>query len=149
MAEPIISDVEEILSTWRILRCTVDELVLRDPIAERAIACKGWRWMSGMRVIYDFNRAVGDRFVYFDDAYANLVVDDLGASAPQAVVWVRKRLEKFHRDCLPDFGDPATLGWLIHLVRFASEGQLTICGEDQLRPEWLVSSLEYHSNKQE
>ncbi len=102
-----------------------------------------------MRVIYDFNRAVGDRFVYFDDAYANLVVDDLGASAPQAVVWVRKRLEKFHRDCLPDFGDPATLGWLIHLVRFASEGQLTICGEDQLRPEWLVSSLEYHSNKQE
>lgn len=126
----------------------MDELVLRDPIAERAVACKEWRWMSGMRVIYDLNRSVGDRFVCFDDTYANLIVDDI-VSDPKTVTWVRKRLEKFQRDCLPDFGDPATLGWLIHLVRVASEGQLTICGEDQLRPEWLVASLEYHSNKQE
>lgn len=102
-----------------------------------------------MRIVYGNDRSVGDRFVYFDENYANLVVDDLSSESPTTVAWVRKRLEKFHRDCLPDLADPATFGWLLHLARVASEGQLTICGEEQLLPERLVAVLEWASKKDE
>lgn len=75
-------------------------------LARRAVACKGWRWMPGMR-------------------YGSVDVID-GTASP----WSFNGYERVgeHVDmvaytdwlpCLPDLEDPATLGCLLALVRKA------------------------------
>lgn len=75
-------------------------------LARRAVACKGWRWMPGMR-------------------YRSVDVID-GTASP----WSFNGYERVgeHVDmvaytdwvpCLPDLEDPATLGCLLALVREA------------------------------
>lgn len=74
-------------------------------LAKRAVACKGWRWMPGMRDMGG-NVYLGqyanhhDRHGWcrFDRGQWIWGVDDFG---------------------LPDITDPATLGCLLHLVREA------------------------------
>ena len=67
-------------------------------LAKRAVACKGWRWMPGMRYVTDaWNRDGFDR-----------VPDRPELAAFQA--WVA---------ALPDLTDPATHGCLLQLVREA------------------------------
>ena len=61
-------------------------------LAKRAVACRGWRWMPGMRT--DLGERVSD--------------DDAQTDAPTN--WT---------DDLPDLTDPATLGCLLTLVREA------------------------------
>jgi len=65
-------------------------------LARRAVACKGWRWMPGMR---------GVRV----DGTTDRIMDESEASTPNA-------------DILPDLTDPATLGCLLALVREAFTG---------------------------
>jgi hypothetical protein len=98
------------------MAANVDELSPRESLARRAILCPSWRWLSGMRVIYSTERDVGDRFITMDDEYVYLVADDLGINRPTEIVAVKKRLDKFHRDCLPDLEDPATFGCLAHML---------------------------------
>jgi len=66
-------------------------------LGRRAVACKGWRWMPGMRWIVS-------RVAPLED-YAGRIVDG-GRRAPDG-------------PGLPDLSDPATLGCLFALVRKA------------------------------
>jgi hypothetical protein len=66
-------------------------------LARRAVACKGWRWMPGMR-------AIGRR------------------SMPTAWFRLEEQTASLHgewADAIPDLQDPATLGCLLALVREA------------------------------
>jgi len=71
-----------------------DEMIA---LARRAVACKGWRWMPGMRWIVS-------RVAPLED-YAGRIVDG-GRRAPDGPGF-------------PDLSDPATLGCLLALVRKA------------------------------
>jgi len=62
-------------------------------LARRAVACKGWRWMAGMRWTDDYGRG---RLDDYQPEY-------MGRPS----------------DALPDLTDPATLGCLLALVRKA------------------------------
>jgi hypothetical protein len=73
-----------------------DEMIA---LGRRAVACKVWRWMPGMRWIVS-------RVAPLED-YAGRIVDG-GRRAPDG-------------PGLPDLSDPATLGCLLALVREAWE----------------------------
>jgi len=66
-------------------------------LARRAITCRGWRWMPGMRV---FAESLG-----CDD---NTTIPDGYTGNAAELAQLR-----------PDFRDPATRGWLLELVREA------------------------------
>ena len=69
-------------------------------LAERAVACKHWRWMPGMLVM--------------DNLRIHRVDSDGNAASyiekSNYVAWIQ-------RDGIPDLTDPATLGCLLALVR--------------------------------
>ena len=76
-------------------------------ISERLIACKGFRWMPGMRTL-------GDWRIINIDADGVEVVTDLG----EVVLFHSGDLPHI-ASSLPDLNDPATLGCLLQLVREA------------------------------
>lgn len=76
-------------------------------ISERLIACKGFRWMPGMRTL-------GDWRIINIDADGVEVVTDLG----EVVLFHSGDLPHI-ASSLPDLTDPATLGCLLYLVREA------------------------------
>jgi hypothetical protein len=88
-------------------------------LATRAVACKRWRWMPGMRVMYNWGGGCRDRFLCMDETYMHLSVEDGPPEDVRPMTWIRKKHESFARDCVPDFDDPATLGCLLALVRQA------------------------------
>ena len=88
-------------------------------LAIRAVACKHWRWMPGMRVMYNWGGICRDRFLCMDETYMHLSVEDGPPEDVRPMTWIRKKHESFARDCVPDFDDPATLGCLLALVRQA------------------------------
>jgi hypothetical protein len=72
-------------------------------ISKRAVSCKKWKWLPGMR-------AVGRK------------------GAPEAWFRVEENLPKLHGDwseALPDLSDPATIGCLLSLVR-------EVCGDKEM-----------------
>ena len=78
-------------------------------LAKRAVACKGWRWMPGMRTDSKFARVVA-----VDSDTGSPCVAEEGASQDHCyTAW----LDDGHS--LPDLTDPATLGCLLALVREA------------------------------
>jgi hypothetical protein len=91
-----------------------DEMIA---LARRAVACKVWRWMPGMRWIVS-------RVAPLED-YAGRIVDG-GRRAPDG-------------PGLPDLSDPATLGCLLALVREA-HGDSTLCYSEGLNAGWKVWS---------
>ena len=62
-------------------------------LAKRAVRCKAWKWMPGMRYI----ALSGYRYRVDDVAHAGG--------------------DTLSHDCMPDLTDPATIGCLLHLVR--------------------------------
>jgi hypothetical protein len=101
---------------------------MSEELARRAVACKGWRWLSGMR-------AVGRR------------------NLPAA--WFRAEestpaLTGEWSGALPDLTDPATLGCLLVLVRQAwGDPRAYLCdygGYDSV--EWGVVSHEWDAKRQ-
>ncbi len=80
-------------------------------LAKRAIACKDWRWMPGMRATIP--DAPGNaRIVSIDEVAIKGGFSD--------VRWDHDSWTYGHpRPCLPDLSDPATLGCLLALVREA------------------------------
>jgi hypothetical protein len=66
-------------------------------LAKRAVACKAWKWMPGMMSNWG-------RVLWVDSTHA--------------FIWERAvTLGRMPGDAVPDLGDPATIGCLLHLVR--------------------------------
>jgi hypothetical protein len=76
-----------------------DEMIT---LSRRAVACKGWRSMSGMAT------DEGHRVVLVDDDVLWMVYSEESKCKPGCV-----------EDFVPDLTDPATLGCLLALVREA------------------------------
>jgi hypothetical protein len=82
-------------------------------LARRAVACKGWKWMPGMRVW----NPVGENWFR--------VADDAGilCASPYLVTFEGRHANGSRwaslSGCSPDLTDPATLGCLLALVRAA------------------------------
>jgi hypothetical protein len=76
-------------------------------LGKRAVACKGWRWMPGMRTA-DAMRVIHDPERWPDRPCA---IREGG--------WVDTAPPRPLKDDLPDLTDPATLGCLLALVREA------------------------------
>ena len=81
----------------------------------RAVACKGWRWMPGMRTVRD-------------DGHGFHIGCTVAAS-------------KVKPEWLPDLTDPATLGCLLALVREAHGDPVLFARFRGARahPDWVVS----------
>jgi len=79
----------------------------RDELAERAVACKHWRWMAGMRALDSSGEEHPARVI---DHRRSVVYEDNDGAIHEGVV---------SRSDVPDLTDPATLGCLLHLVREA------------------------------
>ena len=70
-------------------------------LARRAMACKGWKWMPGMRQLAGRNLAT-----------YRIVSDDYAPSETEILM-------DSYSDILPDLSDPATIGCVLALVREA------------------------------
>jgi len=79
---------------------TQDQMI---ELGRRAVACKGWRWMDGMRCI------VLPHPVFNPEA--------LGINPTFRITNVKDRDKMMKSPCVPDLTDPATLGCFLWLVR--------------------------------
>ena len=101
----------------------------REDLARRAVACKHWRWMPGMR---DAN---GDTVVMvkFGVPYV-FCWDESGQAACASTL------------ALPDLTDPCTLGGLLALVREAYGQPLAFCQRIninnyvEVNPVWHITT---------
>jgi hypothetical protein len=75
-------------------------------LARRAVACRRWRWMPGM--IDDTFERILNVYHVGPSSFSYLVADGEGRTFETATM-----------PGLPFFEDPATLGWLLALVREA------------------------------
>ena len=101
-------------------------------LSRRAVACKGWCWLPGMRTTKG-ERVVGASREYFG---ARLWVSLLGSDSAGGV-FVRSFCDS-SGSCLPDLTDPATLGCLLALVREA-HGQTTLSPVSGGKRRWFLA----------
>lgn len=95
-------------------------------LAERAVACKKWRWMEGMLIL------TGDKFTP-----RIRIIDDLGASA-----WMAHA----RATDLPDLSDPATLGCLLALVREVYR-EPALFTNPQFDGSWAINIPDYYDGE--
>jgi hypothetical protein len=93
-------------------------------LAKRAVACKGWRWMPGMRTTEGM-RTIHDPRLWPDRP-----------CAIREGTWVDTAVPRPLGDHLPDLTDPATLGCLLALVREAWGDPYA--SSRWIKPEWKV-----------
>jgi hypothetical protein len=91
----------------------------RQDLGRRAVDCKGWRWMPGMRNGRDGSRYMGDDQWAWSDPY-------------------RAHVRGIECDEWPDFSDPATLGGLLALVREVREDPLICAYVDNTGCGWWL-----------
>jgi len=97
-------------------------------LAKRAVACKHWRWMSGML------RGDGFRCTWVDEDERELAAPTWCANG---IEWKNSRTGS--KD-LPDLTDPATLGCLLALVRLAWGDQHMVvrCDDRHGKASWWI-----------
>lgn len=105
-------------------------------LGRRAVACRGWRWMPGMKINLEGIEAIGAlRVASVSRCGAPITRDEYG------------RLTTWSNATLPDLRDPATLGCLLALVREvhgdASGGPVPVTAADRGStsggpPVWFV-----------
>jgi hypothetical protein len=108
-------------------------------LSRRAVACKGWRWMPGMRAVGQYpNYPV--RVHAFGENLRD--TDDMEQPGP----WGWQQAEPYGDHVypgpyLPDLQDPATLGCLLALVRKAHGDPVLFARfrAARVRPDWAVS----------
>jgi len=120
-------------------------------LARRAVACKRWRWMPGMRAIGDLFRREG-RVCAIVGECIELALDEREAEGDDPYGWhdqVHSSIGGIQIDGesrwnhLPDLTDPATLGCLLALVREAwNEPRITILWEEDVWEEYLWFSVQ-------
>ena len=92
---------------------------MNEELAKRAVACKAWRWMPGMRV------------TYHNKEWYRIREGD-GYGSPHRCVPPNPR------SAAPDFTDPATMGCLLSLVREAWGRQLHAEQTCESADYWVV-----------
>ncbi len=100
---------------------------MTEELAQRAVACKAWRWMPGMLVWREQQRhpPVLARFSSFQDEYpefidtASISAKSLDGGTLFPVVNGKRMGLADSMKLTPDLADPATLGCLLALVREA------------------------------
>lgn len=85
-------------------------------LGRRARRCSRWRWLPGMQVI---RPALGGAGAMVITPTHYRLVEGVGYPAPHE--WALIDIERISADTMliPDLRDPATLGWLLALVRDA------------------------------
>ena len=90
------------------------ELEGMEELAKRAVACKYWRWMPGMRALDSSGEEHLARVI---DHRRSVVYEDKDGAIHDGVL---------SRSDVPDFIDPATLGCVMSLVRKAYANAVVI-----------------------
>jgi len=104
-------------------------------LATRAAACKHWRWMPGMRVIYKADGICRFRLLWDYETCMYMSIEDGPFEEARPMTWIRKKHYSVTRDCMPDFDDPATLGCLLALVRQAYGCMMYVRWWDNPQPD--------------
>jgi hypothetical protein len=106
-------------------------------LARRAVACKGWRWMRGMRAC-----GCGDSGVV-TNVWCDL---DTHQTTDIFVSYDEECRSRAHAapdydQCLPDLTDAATIGCLLALVREAHGDPVLFARfrGARVHPDWVVS----------
>ena len=94
-------------------------------LSRRAVACRGWRWMAGMRTTEGM-RVIHDPRLWPDRP-----------CAIREGTWVDTAVPRPLGDHLPDLQDPATLGCLLALLREAWGDHATSFANKYEKPTWV------------
>ena len=101
-------------------------------LARRAVACKHFRWMPGMRAITEEWACR----VHREDS-RDVRFHVYGQVLPHS-----NTLESFSRDWSPDLPDPATVGCLLALVREAWGDPMLFAFPDAFPDRWTVVNVD-------